>query len=58
MGKKQNNNSGCVFPFGDGFLPILALMLLDDEERRQKEEVEEDDDINEEDVREGDESDS
>lgn len=27
MGSGQNNNSGCLFPFGDGFLPILVFFF-------------------------------
>jgi len=25
MGSDQNNNSGCLFPFGDDFLPIFMF---------------------------------
>lgn len=40
--EKQNNNSGCLFPFGGDFLPLFALLILDDEERRRRaEELEE-----------------
>lgn len=40
--EKQNNNSGCLFPFGGDFLPLFALLILDDEERRKEaEELEE-----------------
>ena len=27
MGSDQNNNSGCLFPFGDDFLPILMFFF-------------------------------
>jgi len=27
MSSDQNNNSGCLFPFGDDFLPILMFFL-------------------------------
>ncbi len=40
--EKQNNNSGCLFPFGGDFLPLFALLVLDDEEhRKEAEELEE-----------------
>lgn len=49
MGTNQQNNTGCLFPFGGDFLPIFGLMVIDDEERRRRaeiieEEQEEDDD--------------
>ena len=27
MGSDQNNNSGCLLPFGDDFLPILMFFF-------------------------------
>ena len=27
MDSDQNNNSGCLFPFGEDFLPILAFFF-------------------------------
>jgi len=27
MGSDQNNNSGCLFPFGDDFLPIFMFFF-------------------------------
>ena len=27
MGSDKNNNSGCLFPFGDDFLPILVFFF-------------------------------
>lgn len=27
MGSDQNNNTGCLFPFGDDFLPILMFFF-------------------------------
>lgn len=27
MGSKQDQHSGCLFPFGDDFLPILAFFF-------------------------------
>lgn len=27
MGSDQNNNSGCLFPYGDDFLPILIFLF-------------------------------
>jgi len=27
MSSDHNNNSGCLFPFGDDFLPILMFFL-------------------------------
>ena len=27
MSSDQNNNSGCLFPFGDDFLPILMFFF-------------------------------
>mgnify|MGYP001336526567 FL=1 len=27
MGSDQNNNTGCLFPFGDDFLPILMFFI-------------------------------
>ena len=27
MDSDQNNNSGCLFPFGDDFLPILMFFF-------------------------------
>ena len=53
MSSDHNNNSGCLFPFGDDFLPIL-MFFLDvnqpnpgasgfDEEDEEDEEQDEDD---------------
>lgn len=27
MSSNQNNNSGCLFPFGDDFLPIIMFFF-------------------------------
>ncbi len=27
MGLDQNNNSGCLFPFGDDFLPVFMFFF-------------------------------
>lgn len=54
MGSDQNNNSGCLFPFGDDFLPILMFFFhvnqpnpgvpsFDDEDEEEDEEDEEQD---------------
>ena len=60
MSSNQNNNSGCLFPFGDDFLPIFMFFFHvnqpnpgasgfdDDEDEEQDEEIEdtqEDDDM-------------
>lgn len=37
MGPKENNNSGCLFPFGGDFPLLLGLLFLDEEERRRRE---------------------
>ena len=54
MGSDQNNNTGCLFPFGDDFLPILMFFFhvnqphpgvpsFDDEDEEEDEEDEEQD---------------
>ena len=44
MGNDYSDNSGCLFPFGDDFLPLFALLVLNQEERRRREqELEEED---------------
>lgn len=54
MTSDQNNNSGCLFPFGDDFLPILMFFFhvnqpnpgvpsFDDEDEEEDEEDEEQD---------------
>ena len=51
MGSDQNNNTGCLFPFGDDFLPILMFFFhvnqsnhgasgFDDEDEDEDEEQE------------------
>ena len=51
MSSDQNNNSGCLFPFGDDFLPILMFFIhvnqpnpgassFDDDEDEEDEEQE------------------
>jgi hypothetical protein len=57
MGPNANNNSGCLFPFGGDFLPLLGLLFLYEGERRWREadfdgdeendDIEVDDDIGE-----------
>ena len=53
MSSDQNNNSGCLFPFGDDFLPILMFFFhlnqpnpgasgFDDEEEEDEEQDEDD----------------
>lgn len=56
MSSEHNNNSGCLFPFGDDFLPILmfffhvnqpnsgasAIDEVDEEEDEEDEEQDED----------------
>ena len=57
MGSDQNNNSGCLFPFGDDFLPIFMFFFHvnqpnpgasgvyeEDEEDEEVEDAQEDDD--------------
>jgi hypothetical protein len=47
MSSDQNNNSGCLFPFGDDFLPILMFFFhlnQADSIETQQDEDEEDED--------------
>ena len=58
MGSNQNINSGCLFPFGDDFLPIFMFFFHlnksdpgalgfdeEDEEDEEIEDTQEDDDM-------------
>ena len=49
MGFKENNNSGCLFPFGGDFLPLLGLLFLEEEERRRRE-TDVDEDVEDDDI--------
>ena len=53
MGSDQNTNTGCLFPFGDDFLPILMFFFhvnqpnpgassFDDEDEEDEEQDEDD----------------
>ena len=56
MDSDQNNNSGCLFPFGDDFLPILMFFFHvnqpntgasgfdEEDEEEDEEDVEQDED--------------
>jgi hypothetical protein len=56
MTSDHNNNSGCLFPFGDDFLPILLFFLdvnqpnpgasgFDDEDEEDEEQDEDEGDL-------------
>ena len=53
MGNDCSDNSGCLFPFGDGFPSLFGLLILNHEERQRRaqalEEEEEDEMYSEED---------
>lgn len=61
MASDQNNNTGCLFPFGDDFLPILRFFFHvnqpnpgasgfdEDDEENEDEEDEEDEEQDEDD---------
>ena len=44
MGTNQHKNDSCLFPFGNNFMTLFALMVLDEEKRRKQEELDDDED--------------
>jgi len=43
MGTNQDHDSGCLFPFGDDFLPILAFFFSINDPRHNAYTIQEDD---------------
>ena len=49
MGTNQDHKSGCLFPFGDDFLPILVFFFNINDPRNNAYTIEKDEDLEDED---------